>query len=186
VIVPGLPIVRSGAAALAAILAAALSLGAAPSAGRCDTSGMMLSQDEPAAPKVPTPASPSEATPKLDPATPKNLVPLPPNEETPILGKKVKGPNGEDLGLIVDVVVDAEGQPRAAVIDFGGFLGVGSRKVAVDWRALSFSPGSQGGDVELSLGRTDIQAAPEYKPGAPNVAMITTSPASPPSPDVGR
>jgi hypothetical protein len=186
VIVPGLPIVRPGAAALAAVLAAALSLAVAPSAGRCGTSRLTLTQDEPAAPKVPAPAPASEATPKLNPAMPKNLVPLPSNEETPILGKKVKGPTGEDLGLIVDVVVDAEGQPRAAVIDFGGFLGVGSRKIAVDWRALSFSPGAQGGEVELSLGRADIQAAPEYKPGAPDAAMMTASPASPPSPDVGK
>jgi len=36
------------------------------------------------------------------------------------------------------VVVDRSGQVRAAVIDFGGFLGVGSRKIAVDWDALSF------------------------------------------------
>jgi hypothetical protein len=44
------------------------------------------------------------------------------------------------MGRIVDVVVDRTGQVRAAVIDLGGFLGVGSRKIAVDWNALSFPP----------------------------------------------
>ena len=29
---------------------------------------------------------------------------------------------------------------RAAIIDFGGFLGVGSRKIAVAWQALHFVP----------------------------------------------
>jgi hypothetical protein len=41
--------------------------------------------------------------------------------------------HSEDMGRIVDVIVDRSGQVRAAVIDFGGFLGVGSRKIAVDW-----------------------------------------------------
>ena len=44
----------------------------------------------------------------------------------------------EDMGHIVDVIVDRSGTVRAAVIDFGGFLGVGSRKIVVDWNALHF------------------------------------------------
>jgi len=44
-----------------------------------------------------------------------------------VLGKDVRSAAGEDMGRIVDVVVDSGGGPRAAVIDFGGFLGVGSR-----------------------------------------------------------
>ena len=55
-----------------------------------------------------------------------------------ILGKSVRSNAGEDMGQIIDVIVKRNGQVRAAVIDFGGFLGVGSRKIAVDWSALSF------------------------------------------------
>ena len=44
----------------------------------------------------------------------------------------------ENMGRIVDVLVVRSGQVRAAIIDFGGFLGVGSRKIAVDWSALHF------------------------------------------------
>src|ERR1700686_5653655 len=58
------------------------------------------------------------------------------DEAAGVLGRKVVGPNGEDLGLITAVIVDRDGRPRGAVIDFGGFLGVGSRKVAVDWNLL--------------------------------------------------
>jgi hypothetical protein len=36
------------------------------------------------------------------------------------------------MGRVVNVVVDQSGQVRAAIIDFGGFLGVGNRKIAVD------------------------------------------------------
>src|SRR5580693_40877 len=50
-----------------------------------------------------------------------------------ILGKEVRSKTNENIGRIVDVVVDHRGRVRAAIIDFGGFLGVGSRKIAVDW-----------------------------------------------------
>jgi hypothetical protein len=70
------------------------------------------------------------------------------------------------MGRIVDVVVDRAGQVRAAVIDFGGFLGVGSRKIAVDWNALSFPPpGDKAGRVSLEFTRDQVKAAPGYQPG---------------------
>jgi hypothetical protein len=50
------------------------------------------------------------------------------------------------------------------VIDFGGFLGVGSRKIAVDWNALNFAPAGDKRDVVISeLTRDQVKAAPEYK-----------------------
>ena len=55
-----------------------------------------------------------------------------------MLGRDVRSPTDEDMGHIVDVIVDHTGTVRAAVIDFGGFLGVGSRKIVVDWNALHF------------------------------------------------
>src|ERR1700745_1863922 len=48
------------------------------------------------------------------------------------LGASVQSSSGENMGHIVQVLVDQTGSARAAVIDFGGFLGVGSRKVVVD------------------------------------------------------
>src|SRR5260370_32513036 len=53
-----------------------------------------------------------------------------------VLGKDVRSVAGEDMGRIVDVIVDRSGQVRAAVIDFGGVLGVGSRKIPVCWNIL--------------------------------------------------
>jgi hypothetical protein len=81
-----------------------------------------------------------------------------------VLGKEVRSSANEDMGRIVDIVVDRGGQVRAAVIDFGGFLGVGSRKIAVDWNALGFAPdGSKRDIVTLALTRDQVKAAPEYK-----------------------
>ena len=62
-----------------------------------------------------------------------------------MLGRDVRSPTDEDMGRIVDVIVDRAGAVRAAVIDFGGFLGVGSRKIVVDWNALHFGQRRQQG-----------------------------------------
>jgi hypothetical protein len=68
--------------------------------------------------------------------------------------------------------VDRGGQVRAAIIDFGGFLGVGSRKIAVAWDALRFPPNAKKvGRIGLELTRDQAQAAPEYKEEKPIVVL---------------
>jgi hypothetical protein len=153
-------------------------LGAAAVAPQCSAATIVMAQAQPA----PSPASPPKADqPKANPKTQENVEPLPPHDAAPVLGKKVKGPNGEDLGLVVDVLVDTDGRPRAAVIDFGGFLGVGSRKIAIDWKALDFTALGRGGAVALGLDRAQIAATPEYEPGPPGAAAVT-APAAPAPP----
>jgi hypothetical protein len=95
-----------------------------------------------------------------------------------ILGKNVRSKDGEDMGRIVDVIVSRSGQLRAAVIDFGGFLGVGSRKIAVDWNALRFGSGGQPDLISLDLTKEQVRVAPEYKQGVPIVILGATSPAT--------
>ena len=80
-----------------------------------------------------------------------------------ILGKEVLSAKGEDMGRIVDVLFDEKGEPHAAVIDFGGFLGVGTRKIAISWSALRFDLGEKKNVIALDVGREQLKAAPEYK-----------------------
>jgi hypothetical protein len=122
-------------------------------------------------------AQPPEAKPEAG-APPKNLIPIAPEEAVGILGKKVYGRAGEDMGMVVEVLVDSDGRPRAAVIDFGGFLGVGSRKIAIDWELLQFRPADREQPVRLSLGRSEVQAAPEYKPSGQSAAVVAPPPSA--------
>jgi len=80
-----------------------------------------------------------------------------------ILGKRVKGPQNEDMGRVVDVLADATGRVRIAIIDFGGFLGVGDHRIAVDWPLLRFNPDGTDPSLLLSVGVDQLKAAPEYK-----------------------
>jgi len=71
--------------------------------------------------------------------------------------------------------VDRKGQVRAAIIDFGGFLGVGNRKIAVAWNALHFPPDPKDPKkvdrIGLDLNREQVQAAPEYREDKPVVVL---------------
>jgi hypothetical protein len=89
-----------------------------------------------------------------------------------VLGREVRSAADENMGRIVDVIVEQSGTVRAAVIDFGGFLGVGSRRIAVDWNALRFEPASTKRDViTLELTRDQVKAAPEYKDKQPVIVL---------------
>ena len=104
-------------------------------------------------------------------ATPEITV-LNKHEVEGILGREVRSATNENMGRIVDVLVDPNGQVRAAIIDFGGFLGVGSRKIAVDWGALHFPPpGKPDAFVSLELTRDQVKAAPQYQDGKPVVVL---------------
>jgi hypothetical protein len=81
-----------------------------------------------------------------------------------ILGNAVRSATNEDMGRIVDVIVDRSGEARAAVIDFGGFLGVGSRKIAIDWNAMRFTSLNH---ITVDMTREQVKAAPEYETGKP-------------------
>jgi len=92
-----------------------------------------------------------------------------------ILGREVRSTADENMGRIVDVLVDSSGSTRAAIIDFGGFLGVGSRKIAVAWTALHFVPAAEKRyGIVLELTRDQVNAAPEYKEGRPVVVLIAS------------
>jgi pyruvate/2-oxoglutarate dehydrogenase complex dihydrolipoamide acyltransferase (E2) component len=97
-----------------------------------------------------------------------------------ILGKKVQSPKGDDLGRVVDVLADSTGRVRVAIIDFGGFLGVGDRRIAVDWPLLRFNPDRNDPSLLLTLSREKLQAAPEYKDNPRPQALMEPPPAAPP------
>jgi hypothetical protein len=128
-------------------------------------------QSEP--PKADT-AQPEASQTTVPPGTPPSATVFDKSYVQGVLGKDVRSATGEDMGRIIDVVVDSAGEPRAAIIDFGGFLGVGSRKVAVDWNALHFSPSNKPSEVILNLSRDQVKAAPEYGDRKPVVVLGAT------------
>ena len=173
---------------------AALALAACPAAPSWSADAPVPPQAAPAETPTPAPETPPDAVPKAEatpapvaaPPTAPSSAPAPPaSVSTPpsvtvidavdargILGRDVRSPAAENMGRIADVIVDRAGQVRAAVIDFGGFLGVGSRKIVVEWAALHFwNVADKSASITLELTREQVRAAPEYKDDAPIVVL---------------
>jgi hypothetical protein len=181
---------RGFATALAAALLAALLMRPLMDARADGPGGTAPAQQAPEAAQPPAPAAaPEQAKPeqaKPEEAKPgqakpeeqklENLEQIDAGTTIAILGKKVRDASGKDMGMVVDVLVDRDSNVRAAVIDFGGFLGVGSRKIAIDWRLLQFDPADHDAPIVLSLDRAEVQAAPEYKPVAPPGRIVVVGP----------
>jgi len=107
-----------------------------------------------------------------EPVPPPSVTIIGAREAHGVLGREVRSAADEDMGRIVDVIVDRAGMVRAAVIDFGGFLGVGSRKIVVDWNALHFGRVANKSDsITLELTKDQVTAAPEYKEDMPIVVL---------------
>jgi hypothetical protein len=132
-------------------------------------------QNDAGSPPAAPPAQPQTSAPPAaakEPAPPPSVTIIGAREAHGVLGRDVRSPTDEDMGRIVDVIVDRAGLVRAAVIDFGGFLGVGSRKIVVDWNALHFGHVADKADsITLELTKEQVTAAPEYKEDMPIVVL---------------
>lgn len=68
---------------------------------------------------------------------------------------------GESLGVVDDVIVDLdEGRALYAVVDFGGFLGIGTTTVLVPWEELQLD--SAENRFILNIDRDTLETAPTY------------------------
>jgi hypothetical protein len=102
-----------------------------------------------------------------------------PQDAMPVLGHRVVEPDGEAVARLVDVLVDPSGKPVAAVLDFGGFMGVGNRKIAVHWGSLHFEPGEASHRIILTLTPDEFKAAPEYKDPEKPAPVVVPAAAGP-------
>ncbi len=99
-----------------------------------------------------------------------------------LLGQPVMDANGDVFGHVVDVLIDADGTPHAAVIEFTGFFGIGNRRVAVAWPALQFKVGQDHMAIHVPMDSPRLKAMPEYMPGAASVPVATPAAAIPAKP----
>jgi hypothetical protein len=125
---------------------------------------------------APPPPEPVPAPPPAEPGP--KVLPIG-NMSLSVLGTKVYSQQSEDLGRVVDVLADAQGRVRLAIIESGGFLGVGNRRIAVDWSLLKFHQNGQDGYVILDVSRRTLQSTPEYKDNGRPVALMAPNEAAP-------
>jgi hypothetical protein len=80
-----------------------------------------------------------------------------------LIGAKVRNAAKETVGSIEDVYLDAKGAVDSVVVSVGGFLGVGTKNVAVKWSDLKV--GRDGKDLMITTNWTkdSLKAMPDYK-----------------------
>jgi sporulation protein YlmC with PRC-barrel domain len=105
------------------------------------------------------------ATVRLDPLNRDGLVDF---DETTLTaeeltGVNVYGPTDEHIGVIGDFVLGEDGNVDAVIIDFGGFLGIGTKQVAVGYEDLQFyTNASDNRLLVLNVTREQMEAAPDF------------------------
>jgi len=81
-----------------------------------------------------------------------------------LIGTNAYGPGDEHLGAIGDVILGADGKAvDAVIIDFGGFLGIGTKPVAVSVENLRFATNANGDKfLFLNVTRDQLDKAVAY------------------------
>jgi sporulation protein YlmC with PRC-barrel domain len=122
--------------------------------------------EQPSAPDATAPAAGDE------PATTGSVAAPPANYEaitqdiaaSKLMGATVYGPDESSVGEISDVVFNATGDIQAAVIDVGGFLGIGEKPVAVGFDELQVREDGNGTlSVMVSATQEQLDSAPTYE-----------------------
>ena len=103
-----------------------------------------------------------------------------------LIGTKVRNANKELIGKIDDIYLDKDAKVTDVVISVGGFLGVGSKDVAVKWSDITMGQEDNSVVLTTSLTKEALMALPDYtkaerrKPAPPETAAAP--PARPTAP----
>jgi len=142
----------------------------------------------------PSATSPSTATPAAPPSGSMSFVST--QQPDQLLASKFKGTNvvGADnakIGDVSDMLFDKDGKIEAYIVSVGGFLGVGSKSVAIPPQAFEIVKGANGESDHLKLSATkdqlkEAQGFEPYSPprvttGTGAGGMGATRPATPPA-----
>lgn len=71
----------------------------------------------------------------------------------------------QDAGEISDVILSRSGDTEAVLVDFGGFLGIGEKTVAIDMARLTMVPDADSPQdyfIVFNGTKTDLEAAPAF------------------------
>ena len=81
-----------------------------------------------------------------------------------LTGARIMDEKDEDIGEIDELIVTSDGKLDKAILDIGGFLGVGEHQIAVTMDELEILRDDQTGAVRVYIDATqeELEAQPEY------------------------
>ena len=78
-----------------------------------------------------------------------------------LLGADVTGPSGQEIGQVRDLAIGSDNTISKAIIEVGGFLGMGSKYVVVS--AADLKQGDMEGNVVTAMTKGQLEAAPRFE-----------------------
>ncbi|GBQ28237.1 PRC-barrel domain-containing protein [Gluconacetobacter azotocaptans] len=99
-----------------------------------------------------------------------------------LIDRDVVAPDGSHVGQAIDVLLDHDGHPAAVVVDVGGFLGVGNRRIAIAWDQFNLAGMTEKSPVTLRIGAAEVRSAPAYDASSMDVTVVHGAPPPPPAP----
>jgi sporulation protein YlmC with PRC-barrel domain len=80
------------------------------------------------------------------------------------VGQPIVNDKGEKIGDVSDVLFDRSGRITTVVLGVGGFLGLGEKKVALPFEAITYSEANGKREIMVPLTKEALQSAPDFKP----------------------
>lgn len=81
-----------------------------------------------------------------------------------LIGKAVYGTDDTNVGTVEDVTMDANGAVQEVIIDFGGFIGMGTSQVALGFDEMTILTNADNTDIRVYVdaSKDQIKAMPAY------------------------
>jgi len=79
------------------------------------------------------------------------------------IGTTVRNQNNETVGKVEDVYIDDKGAIKTVVVSVGGFLGMGTKNVAVKWGDIKHSRDGKSLVLTTNWTKDSLKAMPDYK-----------------------
>jgi sporulation protein YlmC with PRC-barrel domain len=79
------------------------------------------------------------------------------------VGQPIVNASGEKIGDVNDLLFDRTGKITTVVIGVGGFLGLGEKRVALPFEAVTYNEQNGTRQIMVPLTKEALLAAPDYK-----------------------
>jgi sporulation protein YlmC with PRC-barrel domain len=100
-------------------------------------------------------------------------------------GTDVIGTDNQKIGDVSDILFDKDAKVAAYIVGVGGFLGIGSKDVALDPKAFQVMPGDNGmydAKLKLAMTKDELKNAPAFEKYSPPPRTTGTAPGTSPRP----
>jgi sporulation protein YlmC with PRC-barrel domain len=97
-----------------------------------------------------------------------------------VIGMPVHNSSNQKVGSVADLLLDNKGVPIAAIIQVGGFLGMGGKKVTIDTKSMQLVRSDEGDKIVVPVSEEQLKVAADFTPYTPPVQSAPVSTNRPP------